>query len=467
MTDFCPLVTYTSAMVRLQQRGNYGMTGYNVIGYVSADFGLGVAARNTLRLLIANHREAAVADLRLDDGRSGRDHSFDHLAVSGEGRLPHRVNILHVNPPAIGRLLGGTPWLDAGAGLNVAVPFWELTVLPQFWLADLGKVDVVLAPSRFIEKTIAAALPGNAPLVLHYPQTAFLPDRIVPDRRRFGLPPEETVFALSFEISSDTSRKNPWAAIEAFTTAFTNDDPVRLVVKINVSFKSATFEQERARLHEYASVNPRIVVYDSPLSYDEVLSLYASCDAYVSLHRSEGLGLGALEAMLLGKPVIATAWSGNMDFMDEHNSCLVPYRLVPVASPVYRGLIGALNAEWADPLIGEAAAWMRRLHDNAELRRSIGERARETSRARHVECLQAKPFTVVEEILSLRRTPAAGTDADAPQAAPAVFAAVAELLKENRPGEAVALYDRCRRTLQDTPLTRRFDELMRQIREKL
>jgi glycosyltransferase involved in cell wall biosynthesis len=448
------------------------MTGFNVIGYTSANFGLGIAARNTVRLLTGKRYEVAVADLNLNDGRSGRDHTFDHLAVADGATLPNAVNILHVNPPIVGRLLGNSPaWLNPNAGLNVAVPFWELPVLPRFWIADLQAVDVVLAPSHFVEQAVANAFSGRSPLVRHYPQTAFLPDRHGPDRPRFGLPEQAVLFSMSFEIASDISRKNPWAVIEAFNGVFTDTDAAYLVIKLNASYRSQAFEQQRARLQAHAAANPRIIIRDEPLSYGEVISLYESCDVYVSLHRSEGLGLGALEAMLLGKPVIATAWSGNMDYMDDVNSCMVSYRLVPVESPVYRGLIGDMQVVWADPLVPQAAAWMRRLYDNAELRRAIGERAREEMLARHAACLKAKPFTMVEEIFALRKAGNAwagsGGAVEGAAGDPGeLFSGVSALLKENKPAAAIELYDRDRRLLPETEVVRRFDELMRQLREK-
>ena len=380
------------------------MGGFNVIGYTSANFGLGVAARNTVRLLAEGGHEVAVADLRLNDGRSGQDHTCDHLQIPDGARLPHPITIFHVNPPVIGQLLRNRPvWLNDEAGLQVAISFWELPVLPEAWVADLQAMDAVLAPSHFVEQTVANSFRGGSPQIRHYPQTAFLPADHRPDRRRFGLPETGILFAMSFEIASDISRKNPWAVIEAFNAAFANNEAAYLVIKLNTSYRSPAFEQSLARLRDNAAANGHIIIRDERLRYDEVISLYESCDAYISLHRSEGLGLGAMEAMLSEKPVIATAWSGNMDFMDDVNSCLVAYRLTPVESPVYRGLLGARQTVWADPLATEAAAWMRRLYGSAELRRGIGKRARESMLARQGECVEGRPFAMLEAMFSLRK----------------------------------------------------------------
>jgi hypothetical protein len=464
-------------MVPLQQATGKSMSGFNVIGYTSANFGLGVAARATVRRLATHGHEVAVADLRLTDGRSEQDHSLDHLVIPEGAKLPHAINIFHVNPPVIGQLLRNAPgWLDPAAGLNAAVSFWELPALPDAWIADLGAMDVVLAPSHFVEQAVANSFMGTSPHIRHYPQTAFLPGEHRSDRVRFGLP-DGILFAMSFEIASDIGRKNPWATIEAFSTAFANNESAYLVIKLNTSYHTPVFEQPLARLRDYAAANNHILLRDERLSYEEVISLYESCDAYVSLHRSEGLGLGAMEAMLLEKPVIATAWSGTMDFMDDLNSCLVGYRLVPVESPVYRKLLGNRQSVWADPQIGEAAAWMRTLYDNAALRRAIGKRARAAMVARHDECCEGKTFAMIEEIFALRRergdvSRAAGSPIDtAPAAGPSsdpgpLFSRVSELLKKNEPAAALRLYNRERGALAATPVVLRFDALMRRLREK-
>lgn len=109
-----------------------------------------------------------------------------------------------------------------------------------------------------------------------------------------------------------------------------------------------------------------------------MLSFYASGDAYVSLHRAEGLGLGMMEAMVLGKPVIATAWSGNMAFMDYRCACPVRYVLEPVHGvvPALRQEVVGPHARWATPVLQDATAWMRKLHRDPARRQRLGAAAR-------------------------------------------------------------------------------------------
>jgi glycosyltransferase involved in cell wall biosynthesis len=447
------------------------MTGINCIGFTSANIGLGIAARNTVRLLLEQGYPVSIADLLLDNGRSFQDHTFDHLRHRGGGALSHPMNLFHINPPQINALLKNPPsWLALEGRLNVCVPFWEQTVLPLSWAPALEAMDVVLCPSRFIEQAVMASSRAPLPHVRHYPQTAFLPGAIRPDRAKFGLPERGVLFIVSFETGSDCSRKNPWGAIDAFNRAFAPGGDAYLIVK--VQNLSAGHEPLLARLRESAAGNDRIIIDDRSLGYDEVLSLYASCDCLVSLHRSEGFGLSPMEAMLLGKPVIATAWSGNMDFMDRDNSCLVDYRLVPVESPVYRELTGGLAMQWADPDPAGAAAWMRQLSENAALRERIGIRARQDMVDRQETCKRMDVFKKLEEMLFRKEHRAAMRKAvGSPPLSPAYddqsgfFAAISALLKTDETTRALDLYYRERDSFRETPEMMKIDDIMRQVRE--
>jgi hypothetical protein len=183
-----------------------------------------------------------------------------------------------------------------------------------------------------------------------------------------------------------------------------------------------------------------------------------------------------MEAMLLGKTVIATAWSGNMDFTSDTSACLVGYRFIPVLSPVYRKLIGNRSVQWADPDIGEAAWWMRRLYGEPALRAKKGEQARHAMKQRAEAYRGRDMFSLLEEQDTLKSMVAAGKNAlPRPRRGTAVrpmadhatlFSAVSQMIKGNDVAGALALYDRSRSLLYETPELLRFDALMRQLREK-
>jgi hypothetical protein len=120
-----------------------------------------------------------------------------------------------------------------------------------------------------------------------------------PDRAVFGLPDNRFLFVTSVDIGSDMVRKNPVGAIDAFRLAFDQNAAAMLILKLNKSVGGAFFDTIEAKLRSYISGDPRIILLDSSMTYETILSLYASCDCYVSLHRAEGLGMGVMEAMCL------------------------------------------------------------------------------------------------------------------------------------------------------------------------
>ncbi len=299
-----------------------------------------------------------------------------NLAVLAIPSLPS----FFIDPPAV---LGSNESLQPGSHywladnrLNVAVVWWELAILPDSWIKALEVFDVVVAASPFIQATLATHLSNVLTIPAVHPFS--VPEGIGESRARFGLPENVILFVTSFEPTSDPERKNPFAAIDAFQSAFANDSRAGLVIKLNNAHTAGrTLIPSLAKMRDQCSGDPRIRIIDETLGHSEVLCLYASCDAFVSLHRSEGFGFGLIETMALGKPVIATAWSGNMAFMNQTNSCLVGYKLIPVDAnlPVYSSDFLGRTATWADPDLEQAAAWMRKLVDDPEVRISLGERA--------------------------------------------------------------------------------------------
>jgi glycosyltransferase involved in cell wall biosynthesis len=174
-------------------------------------------------------------------------------------------------------------------------------------------------------------------------------------------------------LASSLERKNPYAAITAFRAAF-GDRRDRLLI-LKVGFPTH-FPSDFAAIAQAADV-PNIRLETRNLPRADNHALIAAADMVLSLHRSEAFGLVLAEAMLLGKPVIATGWSGNMDFMDQENAALVGYRLV--AALDRRGTYDVENAVWAEPDLFDAVTHLRRLADDQLARRSLGAAARKAA----------------------------------------------------------------------------------------
>ncbi len=185
---------------------------------------------------------------------------------------------------------------------------------------------------------------------------------------RLGVP-EGFLFLFVFDYLSTVQRKNPVGLIEAFKRAFAPGEGPQLLIKtINAPLRPLAEEELLWAAHGREDIH----VVDRSLTNDELNGLMAACDCYVSLHRAEGFGLTLAEAMAIGKPAIATGYSGNVDFMNGENSYLVDYTIARVGPECE---IYPPEGEWAEPSVEHAAELMRRVLDNP------GEAQRQGARA--------------------------------------------------------------------------------------
>ena len=304
--------------------------GINLVGQASFEFSLSISLRHIARALLQRGVPICIYDLPTGDMPHGPDLSLQpHFAGSLQA-LPYAINLFCVNVLALPALLLRlkAQELDWNRRLNVAVVFWELPVIPRHLVPVLQAFDVLLCGSWFVREAVAAHVPSALALTLAYPLA--LPDFERVPRSTFGIPGDAFVFYFSFDPVSGPDRKNPGAVVDAFRQAFPSDPGVHLVVKLNVSADAPQpWPPGVERFLAQCEGDPRITVLTRTGSYAQALAICeACCDCFVSLHRSEGLGMGPMEAMLLGKPVIITAWSGSMSYATASNACLVPHAFV-------------------------------------------------------------------------------------------------------------------------------------------
>ena len=250
---------------------------------------------------------------------------------------------------------------------------WELPVVPPAWHPNLRLVHRLWAPSRFTADALAP-LTSDVRVVLH-PIATRPPSPSALGRDAFDLPPTAIVTVVMFNLGSSFERKNPLAAIAAHRAAF-GDQPNRILL-LHVG-NPHHFPDDFARLQAVSGGNVRL--HTRTLSRDDSHALLACADIVLSLHRSEGFGLVPAEAMLLGKPVVATDWSATAEFLDAGCGAPVPARLVPARDP--RGVFEAPDAVWAEPDIAAAADWLTRLADDPALRHRLGGAARAAAQTR-------------------------------------------------------------------------------------
>lgn len=286
------------------------------------------------------------------------------------------VNIFHLNADEVTPALATLNARAMANSYNIIYPNWELSHFPDEWITHLERFDEVWAPSAFIAKSLEGKI--HKPL-FHLPVSCEVDLSALLNRRYFGIPESAYTFVFFFDFRSYATRKNPQAVIKAFEELVrmrpTSD--CCLVIKVNGSEANpAALEQLKQHIRP---LHNRIVLIDRAFTDNEVKNLIRCCDCFVSLHRSEGFGRGLAEAMYLGKPLVATGYSGNMDFMDDQSAMLVDYTLIPVKDGEYPHHEGQVWAD-ADPL--HAARLMRGLLDDPTLGRQIGYRASLTVRER-------------------------------------------------------------------------------------
>ena len=159
--------------------------------------------------------------------------------------------------------------------------------------------------------------------------------------------------------------------------AFAPEDGALLVLKI-VNGDKCVPDLEALRLA--VADRSDIMVIDEYYDAKRLAALMNAADCYVSLHRSEGFGLTMAESMALGKPVIATAYSGNMDFMSPETAYLVSWTKGSVPPDCAPYPVGAL---WAEPDLDEAARLLRRVFEHPDEAAEVGRRGQRAVESRH------------------------------------------------------------------------------------
>ena len=347
--------------------GLHDQPGVNVVGLFRYTSGLQQAVRSCVAGLDAAGVRTALRDYPVLFSREPRDmQRYDDLERYG-------VTILSTGIDTPVETAYRESGLHPRPGVHrVAMWWWEMETLPKKWHDRAVGVDEIWAPTRFIAGAMRSAYPGK-------PVYTMLPGLTLPEfdplpKAYFGLDPDRTTFGFVFDMNSRMQRKNPLGLIRAFRRAFKPSDPADLVLKVSPPEKFYAREWDELRA---AAAAAGVRILDRVLTRAELLGFINALDCYVSLHRSEGFGLTCAEAMLLGKPTVATGYSGNLDFMTDRNSYLVGFERETLAEdydPYFRGGV------WAEPDVGHAAELLRRVFDRPDEARAAGERGRAEAR---------------------------------------------------------------------------------------
>ena len=273
------------------------------------------------------------------------------------------VTIINVSPQpyfSVAYERGGL--LRRSGVYRIAYWAWELDSIPEEWVELTPLLDAIWAPTEFV----ADAFRQRMPLPVHEVLPGVeLSEIETVAKTELGIPASNYVFLFMFDMCSQMVRKNPLALIQAFRAAFGPSDKATLVIKVS---RGRSHPEAFAAL-EQAAREAGVIVVDEVLSRARAYGFIQMCDCFVSLHRAEGFGLCLAEAMLMGKPVVATNYSGNLAFMHSKNSLLVDYTLTEIAddNPIYKE-----GNHWAEPSIDHAASLMRRCYDDPAEAAALG-----------------------------------------------------------------------------------------------
>lgn len=333
----------------------------------------GSTGYRTAAVRLADAVRAAGVDVELLTWRPPPDWSSlgQFLCDDGVARSrPATPTVMHLVPEHVPALRALT------TGPLVLHTVWETDLLPRRWPAFINSSDGLIVPSdgnRQVFARSGARLPTE--VIPHVACEALEGDRGLP----LGIPDDVVVF---YAISRWDERKAPTLVVQAFLEAFTADDPVALVIKTgpiaeirpaddwgHTSPRFVTTDWQVARLMRNHPRPPRIHLVVDEWDEARIAGLHTRGDCYVTLTHAEGWGIGSFDACVYGNPVIATGWSGQLEYLDG-SSTLVDYDLVSVshsavgsyeprqhwAQPRPEHAVELLRAVAADPAAARAAA---------------------------------------------------------------------------------------------------------------
>lgn len=337
--------------------------GVRLVAPVQALNGIGASARGYLRCL-----RASGARTRAFNWTRGFER-VRQIAVDGPPDGDEPIQITHLNLDLLLAISVADPAafddLVQGSRYNIVIPYFELVSLKPEWLPVLTRFDEVWCASTFLERAIDAASTVRTRVV----RPTILPEIAragAYGRAHFGLPEDRFAFGYFADAGSILDRKNPLALVEAYVAEFKASDGACCFVKVHYGRHD---HPTIARILAIAGTRPDVVFSEALYADDEMEALIGLLDAYVSPHRSEGLGLTIVEAMNAGTPVIATNYGGAIDLLDPEASLPVPYRLAEVGAG---NAPYPANYTWADPDPDALRAAMRALFDDRDRARRIG-----------------------------------------------------------------------------------------------
>jgi glycosyltransferase involved in cell wall biosynthesis len=354
--------------MRLKEREH--RPGVNVFGYFDSDIGMGESTRGLAQavslLRPVNRVPLCTSQLREGTELSHLFQRFDYLSDT---------NVFVSYPHQREDLLGMMRPEQLAGRRNIAHLAWEQKDANPWWKVVYDRYDEIWTISEFAATPFRKMFPGRIRVVANVLDFERFPRREEPSTRRKD---EFLKYLFVFDANSSMERKNPEGVIDAFTKAFKgtcHEKRVRLTLKVAGMYRPEHAARVECLIRKARESGLAIHFDGRQLSREATLRMIAEADCYVSLHRAEGFGYTMAEAMFYGVPVIASGYSGNLEYMTPANSFLVPCEETFVKSadgPFQRGSI------WGEPDIDIAATLIRQIAENPSEALAVGECGRKT-----------------------------------------------------------------------------------------
>ena len=330
--------------------------GVNVVGYHRQSLGLGAEARRVVRCL-----RAAGVPVSTIDAPGSSSALIENLPPS-DNEWHHNITLSIVAGDQLQNCMSELDSSNFQNTKHYGMWYWELMKINEPMKMALPLVDGLVAGSQFVYDCLVRSTDKS---IFHLPLTNIGVLDAVVSRKSLGLPEDRLIFLCTFDFFSVIERKNPLDTIAAFKMAFVENSGPLLLIK---SQNGHLLPADLALVTEAIEGRTDILHFDKHVDEDTQASYLQCADVLVSLHRSEGLGLHILEALLRGVPILSTGFSAPIEFLDSSNSVLVDYALVPVQNGNGVYPTGYL---WAQPDVQHAAHLMRKLSSNSSYLESL------------------------------------------------------------------------------------------------
>ncbi len=341
--------------------------GVNIFGYIDGEFGLGEA----VRLIIKSIEKAKIPFVLLNYDTSTSHRHNDLTYINFVKESPYLINLVLLGPTEARRVTNYFGIDLFKNKYNIFFLNWESENFPKEYIKNLNFYDEVWTPANYCKNVVEKSCLIPVDVICYPIETTIIEN----DDEEFNnfFDSKKFNFLFIFDYNSTLERKNTLNLIEAFRNAFKkNDNTVCLTIKTS---RSTKFVKEKKSLIEKIGEYENIKIVEKIFDKNTLHKIIRGCDSYVSLHRSEGFGLTMAEAMYFGKPVIATGYSGNTEFMSNSNSFLVDYNICKVDSDIINY---DKNTIWSNPNINHASELLKIVKENSVQVKKIGIEAKES-----------------------------------------------------------------------------------------